>query len=79
MFTSHTIFIRQAAVIVRRYSSGSFICPGEAIRSSIVVLSSGCAIVCYILIVQLFLQPQFESRKEDSRCLAASWPPERTS
>jgi hypothetical protein len=71
--------IRQAAVIIRRYPSGSFICPGEAIRSSIVLLSSDCDTFYYILIVQLFLQPQFESHKEERRCLPASWAPERTS
>lgn len=68
MFISHTLVIRQAAVIVKQYSSGFFVCPRGAIRSSIVVLSYGCAILYYILIVQLFLQPQFESRKDDSRC-----------
>ena len=70
------IVIQQTAIIVR--PSGSFICPWEAIRSPIVVLSPGCAIPYYILIVQLFLQSQFESRKEDSRYWAASWTPERT-
>lgn len=76
MLTSHMIVIRQAAVIVRL--SASFICPWEAIRSPIIVLSPGCAVPYYILIVQLFLQSQFENRKEDSRYWAASWTPERT-